>query len=67
MVIPKSRYDEFERLWAGKYFSPYLRYGQAFYNFMDFHKTQDPEVEDIYNADYPTVKKWIEARLDHLH
>ena len=41
------------------------RYGQAFYNYMDFHKTTDPEVEEIYNeTSYKVVSSWIKARLD---
>lgn len=63
MVIPATRLADFERLWKLKLFGE-QRYGQAFYNFMDFHKSNDPEVEEIYNAPYPDARAWIMQRLD---
>ncbi len=69
VVIPATRFKEFERLWAQKLF-PNLRYGQAFYNFMDFHKMNPgvhEDVEFIYNANYLDVADWIFTRIDPLH
>lgn len=66
MVIPLTRYKEFERFWGLKMFEG-QRYGQAFWGYMHFHKTTDPEVEELYEATYKTAKAWIEARLDPLH
>ena len=64
MIIQASRYAEFEDLWRRGVVRPGLRYGQAFYQYMQFEKSSDPSVEEIYFANYPTVVAWIRARLD---
>jgi len=64
MVIPRTQYTEFCRLWKLSLYKG-LRFGQAFYQYMKFEKTTDPDVEVLYYADYETCRNWIESRLDH--
>ena len=66
--FPISRILLFEEIWHQGAF-PYLRKGQAFFNFMDLHKcTQDRDYLDkLYNVDDETASKMIEVMIDYTN
>ena len=64
LTIPKTRFDQFRHHETGK------RYGQAFYDFMQFEKITNEQdkafVEKLYQEpDREVARSMIFSRLDH--
>lgn len=63
LSVPLSRYKRFRKQ------NPYMRLGQEFYNFMDFHKVvSEPNksfCDKLYIVDDAKATKMIESIVDH--
>lgn len=64
MLFSKSLVIEFNALFGAGHF-PFQRYGQAFYNHFNLHRTHhSSEWHEIYNADDDKARSMISKYID---
>lgn len=65
LSIPATRVEAFRKPLNA------MRWGQAFYGYMDFHKVTHPAnkawCDRLYQADDATAKKMVESVTDHAN
>lgn len=63
MQISNSLWKQFQIKWHNGDYKG-LRYGQAFYNHFDLHKSNDKSIERLYNANDLEAQKLIASMID---